>query len=578
MTSIASSSRLPHSAAGIPPASDHAAVPSVVRMLQSHVSVGTVHALVIKTPPLRTQLAYNAIIQALVDTDHRSSPLEAILVYREMIAGGLLPDDYTLPYVLKACACAIALKEGEQIHVHAIKTGRSVSNVYVNNTLMRLYAVCGELGAARRLFDRCPQWRRDLIAWTTLIQGYVKSGFPREGLRLFFAMCEDGPVADEMTLAIVLSACGRLGDLSLGKRIYRYMLDKELRRDVFVGNALVDMFLKCRGLKFAYRMFGQMQVKNVVSWNAMILGLARQGKFGDALKVFKNMQSAGVEPDDVTIVGVLNSCANLGLLESGKWVHAYLRKNKIWPDSFIGNALVDMYAKCGSIDRALSVFEGMTTRDVYSYTAIIVGLAMHGEAARALEIFDEMVIAGVNPDKVTFLGVLSACSHAGLTQEGLQLFQEMSAVYGVEPQTEHYGCAVDLLGRAGMFAEAEALIKAMPMEPDYLVWGALLGACRVHGKVKLGEFAMKNLLKVDPDRDGSAHVLMSNIYSSAHRWQDALGTRKSMKQRDVEKIPGCSSIEVDGQVHEFRKGDKSHPKRSEISRLLDQFMSHSRSH
>ncbi|KAI4343181.1 hypothetical protein MLD38_027714 [Melastoma candidum] len=196
MTSIATSSRSPPSTAGIPPASDDAVILSVVLKLQPLVSLKTVHALVIKTPPLRTQLTYNAIIRSLAVTDYCSSSLEAVLIYREMIAWGLLPDDYTFPYVLKACA----LREGKQIQVHAIKTGKLASNVYVNNTLMRLYAVCGALDAAPRLFHRCPQCRRDLISWTTLIQGYVKSGFPREGLLLFFAMCEHGLVADEMTL------------------------------------------------------------------------------------------------------------------------------------------------------------------------------------------------------------------------------------------------------------------------------------------------------------------------------------------------------------------------------------------
>ncbi|PKI70126.1 hypothetical protein CRG98_009458 [Punica granatum] len=289
-------------------------------------------------------------------------------------------------------------------------------------------------------------------------------------------MCEAGFAADERTLVIVLSACAKLGDLSLGRRLQAYIQENGVKRDVFVGNALVDMFLKCGDAALAHQVFKDMPVKNVVSWNSVILGLAQQGNFKEALR----------------------------------WVHAYIDKHDIRADGFIGNALIDMYSKCGSIGQALNVFQGMKLRDVYSYTAIIVGLAMHGEAKWALDIFSDMSETGIEPDQVTFVGVLSACSHAGLVEEGRRHFENMSSVYGLEPQPEHYGCLVDLLGRAGLFAEAEEIIRRMPMEPDAFVWGALLGACRIYGKVELGERAMKRLLEIEPEREG-AYILMSNI-------------------------------------------------------------------
>ncbi|KAF8035068.1 hypothetical protein BT93_C1178 [Corymbia citriodora subsp. variegata] len=552
---------------------------SVLRKIESCRSIQEIkqfHALVTKSRPLQTQFVYNAIIRGVASfRSGCGSSLEAILLYREMLMKGLVPNDYTIPFLLKACAQEFALREGEEVHVHAIKTGLLGSNVYVNNTLMRVYAVCGVIGAAQKLFDECPQ--RDLVSWTTLIQGYVKTGSPREAVEVFFRMCEANFVADEMTLVIVLSACAMLGDLSLGKRIYRYMHENGVKRDVFVGNALVDMFLKCGDADLACWVFSEMPVKNVVSWNSMILGLAQQGKFKEALVVYEEMQTVGIRPDDVTLVGVLNSCANLGLLESGEWVHAYINKHKISADGFIGNALVDMYSKCGSINQALRVFQGMKRRDVYSYTAIIVGLAMHGEAAQVLEIFSDMSLVGIRPDEVTLLGVLSACSHAGLADDGQRHFEDMSRVYGLEPQTEHYACMVDLLGRAGLLSDAEEFIKNMPIEPDAFVWGALLAACRVHGKVELGEFAMKKLVEIEPERDG-AYILMSNMYSSANRWRDALKLRKFMKEKHVKKTPGCSSIELDGIVHEFRRGEKSHPKSKEICRFLEEFTSHLKSY
>ncbi|GMN62910.1 hypothetical protein TIFTF001_031985 [Ficus carica] len=497
--------------------------------------------------------------------------LRAVSLFREMLVNGFVPDNYTVPFVLKACARSRALGEGVQIQGYCVKTGLFVSNVYVKNTLMRLYAVCGFVDSVRLLFDESPQ--RDLVSWTTLIQCYVKMGFANEGVEAFFEMCDAKVKADEMTVVIVLSACSKLGDLRLGRRIHDYVRNNGVTSDVFVGNALVDMYLNCGDADSARKIFNDMPVRNVVSWNSLISGLTHQDEFKDALDAFRKMQRIGVKPDDVTLVCVLNSCANLGLLELGKWVHAYVDRNKIEADGFIGNALVDMYAKCGSIDQAFRVFEGMKHRDVYSYTAIIVGLAMHGEAETALDIFSTMPQMGVEPDEVTFIGVLTACSHAGLVAEGKKYFRDMSCVYNLKPQTEHYGCMVDLLGRAGLIEEAEKLISIMPMEPDAYVWGGLLGACRIHGQVELGKDAMEKLLKVEPERDG-AYVLMSNIYSSANKWRDAVKLRKEMKEKNVKKTPGCSSIELDGVVYEFRKGDKSHPRSKEMYKLLEEITRH----
>ena len=512
---------------------------------------------------------YNAIIRGLATSNNDS--IEGLVVYKQMLSKGIVPDNYTIPFVLKACAESRAVREGEEVHGQAIKMGLA-SDVYVSNTLMRMYAVCDVIRSARKVFDTSPQ--RDLVSWTTMIQGYVKMGFAREGVGLFFEMCGENLQADGMTLVIVLSSCARLGDLRLGRKLHRYIIrNSNVNLDVFVGNALVDMYLKCGDANFARKVFQEMPVKNVVSWNSMISGLAQKGQFKESLYMFRKMQRLGVKPDDVTLVAVLNSCANLGVLELGKWVHAYLDRNQIRADGFIGNALVDMYAKCGSIDQACWVFQAMNRKDVYSYTAMIVGLAMHGQGGKALDLFSEMPKMGIEPDEVTFVGVLTACSHVGLVEEGRKYFEDMSTIYNLRPQLEHYGCMVDLLGRAGLINEAEEFIRNMPIEPDAFVLGALLGACKIHGKVELGESVMKKIEKIEPRKDG-AYVLMSNIYSSANRWRDALKLRKAMKERNLEKTPGCSSIELDGVIHEFQKGDKSHPKIKEIYKLLDEIMSH----
>ncbi|KAJ4962065.1 hypothetical protein NE237_021975 [Protea cynaroides] len=579
-------------------------LPFVLQRLESCKSMEElkqIHATVIKVRPLQTQLVFNKIIAFCAlstsgNLDYASSvltrmgspnlyaynaiirgiscskrnPIESLLFYREMLEKGFSPDNFTLPFILKACSHLRALREGNVVHAQSIKTGL-VRNVFVINTLMRLYAVCGTIKSAQKLFNDSPQ--RDLVSWTTLIQGYAEIGLPREAVHVFLEMGETTYLrADQVTMVIVLSACSKLGDLDLCKRIHRHMDDNKVKSDVFVGNALVDMYMKCGDVDYACRLFETMPVKNVVSWNSMIFGLTQQGEFKEALSVFRRMQVNGYEPDDVTLVGVLNCCANLGMLEMGKWVHAYIDRNQVRADRFIGNALVDMYAKCGSIDQAFEVFKCMEHKDVYSYTAMIVGLAMHGEGEKALALFSDMSRAGIKPDEVTFIGILSACSHVGLVEEGHRYFEDMSRLYNLTPQIEHHGCMVDLLGRAGLISEAEEFIRTMPFKPDAFVWGSLLGSCRIHGKVEQGESFMKRLVEIEPERDG-AYVLMSNIYASANRWGDAIMMRKTMEERKVKKIPGCSFIEVDGMVHEFRKGEKSHPRTKEIYTMLGEIMS-----
>ncbi|CAN6486894.1 unnamed protein product [Victoria cruziana] len=508
---------------------------------------------------------YNSMIRGFSLSEN---PIDAILFYRKMVCHGLFPDNYTFPFVFRACGQLRALREGKELHVHAIKHGFE-SYPYVKNTLIRMYATCGDLGAARQVFDRVGE--PDLVSWTTIIGGYAKMGFHKLAIEMLFLMEKARIRGDEVTMVTVLDACSQLGDLDMGRKVHRYIVENGIKMDVFVENALVDMYIKCGDVDFACQLFDQMPRKNVVSWNAIIVGLTQQGQFKEALAVFRKMQVIGLEPDTVTAVGVLGACASLGALDLGKWVHVYICKNNIEADGYVGNALVDMYAKCGSIEQAENVFNSMVSRDVYSYTSMIVGFAMHGLGKRALVLFKEMSKVGVDPDEITFIGVLSACSHAGLVEEGRRHFDDMVKVYGLTPEVEHYGCMVDLLGRAGLLDEAEEFIKAMPMQPDAFVWGALLGACKVHGKVELGECIIRHLVELEPQRDGT-YVVMSNIYAYAGRWHDVVKIRKEMKARKLKKTPGCSLIELDGTVHEFRMGDRSHPRTKEIYLMLEEII------
>ncbi|XP_072993757.1 pentatricopeptide repeat-containing protein At1g08070, chloroplastic-like [Typha latifolia] len=494
-----------------------------------------------------TVSVYNSILRGIAGREE-DPVANSLSLLEEMLQRGIFPDNYTFPLLIKVLADSRALAEGEAVHAHVVKMGFQF-DVYVRNNFMRLYAVCGEVGSAQNLFDCFPD--RDLVSWTTLISGYSKMGLLKEAVSVFLRMMDENLDVDKVTVVAVLSACAKIGDLELGKKLHGYINAKKVDLDVFAWNALVDMYAKCGDVISAYKYFKRMPERNVVSWNSMISGFVHVGEFGKALSLFRKMQNTGIKPDIATLIGVLNSCANLGALDAGRWIHVYTIRSGLKADGSLGNALIDMYAKCGIIDQAMEVFGMMRCRDVYTYTSLIVGSAMHGQGDKALDIFSEMLRVGIKPNEVTFTGVLSACSHAGLVDIGLRHFGEMSTLYGIKPAIEHYGCVVDMFGRAGLLEKAQEFIRAMPIEPDAFIWGSLLGACKIHGKVPLGEKAMEHLLDFGPEEDGS-YVLMSNIYTSADRRNDSTRVRKAMRKNRVRKTPGCSLIEIDGIVHEFR--------------------------
>ncbi|KAG0512445.1 hypothetical protein BDA96_10G013900 [Sorghum bicolor] len=443
------------------------------------------------------------------------------------------------------------------VHAHATKLGLDRERT-VRNGLIALYLACGERAAATALFDAFPGDGPDVVSWTAMVTGHARLGFTRDAVALFFAMLDldDGVSVDAVAAAAGFAACAEARDLALSREAHRRVAAARVALDVVAWNALVDMYAKCGDVAAARQWFRRMPVaKTVVSWNTMLAALARAGEHGEALALFREMQRAGVRPDGATFVAVLGACAQLGALDTGRWVHAYMRRQ---PERdadavVVSNALLDMYAKCGAVDQAAAVFDGMARRDVYTYASMIAGLATHGRAEEALALFAAMRRAGgVRPNGVVLLGVLSACCHAGLVDEGLRHLGAMEDAYGVAPGVEHYGCAVDMLGRAGRLDEAEALVAAMPVPPDALVRGSLLAACRACGDVERAERVMRWMAAVDRDGEAGDHVLMSNMYASEGRHVRALQLRKQMRKSKIVKDPGCSSIEIDGVVHEFR--------------------------
>ncbi|XP_043726360.1 pentatricopeptide repeat-containing protein At1g08070, chloroplastic-like [Telopea speciosissima] len=501
--------------------------------------------------------AYNILIRGFT---LKSCPENAIMIFKQMLESSVDPNTYTFPCVLKACSKLKALKEGEQIHGQLFKFGFG-SHEFVQNTLIHLYANCGRVQVARRVFDG--MLVKGVITWNSMFAGYTKSGCWEEVVKLFHEMLQYDVAFDDVTMISVLMASGRLGDLKLGELINDSIETKGLKGNLNLITSLVDMYAKCGQVDTARRLFDEMPRRDVVAWSAMISGYSQSNRCREALTLFHQMQKAKVDPNEITLVSVLSSCAVMGAFETGKWVHSFIKKKRLQLTVTLGTALMDFYAKCGSIDNSLEVFEKMPSKNVLSWTVLIQGLASNGQGRKALEFFSLMQKNNIEPNDVTFIGVLSACSHAGLVDEGRGFFVSMNRDFGIEPRIEHYGCMVDILSRAGLIEEAYQFIKNMPIEPNSVVWRTLLASCKVHKNVEIGEESLKQLSRLDPTHSGD-YILLSNIYASVGWWEDALKVRSLMKEKGIKKTPGCSSIELDGVIHEFFAEDSSHPQSKEI--------------
>ncbi|KAJ4713600.1 Pentatricopeptide repeat-containing protein [Melia azedarach] len=338
-----------------------------------------------------------------------------------------------------------------------------------------------------------------------------------------------------------------------------------------VGNTLLSMYAKCGIIDDAISFFNEMNQKDTVSYNATISGCSQNGYAQEALHIFHKMQLCGIEPDLATMICVLPTCSHLAALQHGTCAHGYSIVCGFIKDTSICNALIDMYSKCGKIDLARKVFDRMEKRDIVSWNAMIVGYGIHGLGMEALWLFNKMQATGLKPDDVTFLCLLSACSHSGLVIEGKQLFNSMIQGINTVPRMDHYICMVDLLGRAGLLDEACKFIEKMPFEPDVHVWSALLAACRIHKDVELGEEVSKKIQGLGSEGTGN-YVLLSNMYSAAGRWDDAAYVRIEQRDQGFKKSPGCSWIEINGVVHAFVGGDRSHPQSVQINKKLEELL------
>ena len=406
-----------------------------------------------------------------------------------------------------------------------------------------------------------------------------------QSLILYKQMLCDGIAPDFLTFPFLVKECTRRLDGETGRSIHGQAIKFGFQNDVFVGNSMISLYSACGYLSCAQKLFDEMLNRDVVSWNSMIIGYLRSGELDKALDLFRRMNKRNiitwnsiivgfiqggrpkealdffhemqmgkddtVRPDKITIASVLSACAYLGAIDHGKWVHSYLRRSGLECDMVIGTALVDMYGKCGCVEKAYEVFKDMPKRDTLAWTAMISVFALHGFGKEAFDLFEKMETLGVKPNHVTFVGLLSACAHSGLVEKGRWCFDIMRRAYSIEPQVYHYACMVDILGRAGLYGEAEGLIRSMPMEPDVFVWGALLGGCQMHGNVELGERVAQYLIDLEP-LNYAFYMNLCDLYAKANKFDDVKRIRALMKEKGIKKeVPGCSMIEVDGVVREF---------------------------
>ncbi|CAM0955322.1 unnamed protein product [Alopecurus aequalis] len=508
---------------------------------------------------------------------------------------------------LRACA---TFRDLLRVHARVVLLSLSQSS-YLATQIVHLCNAHGRAAHAARVFAQVRE--PNLHLHNAMIKLYAQNQLHRDAVAVYIRMlrCRSFPCVgfagggDRFTYPFLLKACAGLMALDLGKQVHAHVVRSGCDANAIVQNSMIEMYTRAGDLSLARKVFDGMQDRDVVSWNTVISAHARLGQmrkaralfnsmpektivswtalvsgytavgdFTGAVEAFQLMQMEGFEPDDVSIVAVLPACAQLGALELGRWIYAYCNRNRMLHKTYVCNALMEMYAKCGCIDQTLQLFDGMAEKDVISWSTMIGGLAAHGRANEAVRLFMEMEREGkVRPNGITFVGLLSACSHGGLLDEGLDYFDRMKDVYGIEPGVEHYGCVIDLLGRSGQIGRALDLISDMPVPVDAKIWGSMLSACRSHGDVDTAVLAAERLVGLEPDDIGNL-VMLANVYAAARRWGDVASTRKTIRSRSTRKTPGCSLIELDNVVQEFVAGEDLKPEFGGLIGVLDIVASH----
>lgn len=511
--------------------------------------------------PNRGVVTWTAMIVGYTQYGHSH---EALHLFKKMQQEGVEPNMVTYVSTLKACSTIAALEQGMMVYDHMIERGFEL-DVFVGSILVDLYAKCGSLKDAYRVFYRLP--KHDVVTWNALIAAGVQQGHGGEALMLFKEMQAEGIEPDNITFVSIVKSCSGIAALDKGRQIHLDVIRFGLEWDICISNALIDMYTKCGRLKDACHVFENLPSRDVVTWSAVITGCAQQEHSHEALQFFQQMQQDGMEPNHVTFVSLLKVCSNIGALDQGKLIHGHIVEGGFLADVCVGSSLIEMYAKCGDLQDACRVFHELPKRDVVTWSAMLEACAHHGDYKLALEYFGHMECKGLKPDEATFVSLLSACSHAGLVEKGFHHLKSMQE-YGVPPTLDHYNCILDLLGRAGRLTDASDLVQILPFGSNVFGWTSLLGHCRTHGNVQLGKLCFNHIAAIDC-RNAAAYALMSSVYANAGMYEDAGFIEELRIHANAWKKPGMAFIEVENKVHNFVVGGRTHPRSKAIyARLM----------
>jgi pentatricopeptide repeat protein len=472
-------------------------------------------------------------------------------------------NEITILNVLPACSAESELLCLKELHGYSLRHGLQYDEL-VANAFVAAYAKCGSLSSAEHVFFGIET--KTVNSWNALIGGHAQNGDPQKALYFYFRMTYSGLDPDSFSIGSLLLACSHMKCLRYGKELHGFVLRNGLDMDSFIGISLLSLYIHCRRVLSARIVFNRMEEKILVSWNAMIAGYSQNGLPDEALDLFCQMLSYGIKPCEIAIISVFGACSQLSALRLGKEMHCFALKANLTEDTFVGCSLIDMYAKAGCIEQSQRVFDSLKEKDEASWNVIIAGYGIHGYGKNAIKLFEKMQRSGQKPDRLTFIGILMACSHAELIMEGLKYFSQMQSLYGIEPKLEHYACIVDMLGRAGQLAEALKLIHEMPEEPDARIWSSLLSSCRIYGDLDMGVKVAEKLLELEPDK-AENYVLLSNLYAGSGKWDDVRRVRQRMKENGLRKDAGRSWIEVGGKVYSFVVGDDMLLKSEEIRNM-----------
>lgn len=532
--------------------------------------------------PRRNVVAWTTLMTGYV---HNLQPELAIQVFQEMLEAGAYPTNYTLGIAINACSSLESIQMGEQVHAYIIKY-RIDFDASIGNALCSLYSKCRQLESSAKVFKNISE--KNVISWTAIISACGDNGEAARGLGFFSEMICEGIQPNEFTLTSVLSLCCVMLSLGGGTQVHTLCIKLGYESKLPIKNSIMYLYLKCGWIKEARKLFERMEVANLVTWNAVIAGYAQTMHLegddlsayqsgNEALNIFSKLNRSGLRPDLFTFSSILTVCGSLVALEQGEQIHAQTIKTGFLSDVVVGTSLINMYNKCGSIEKASKAFIEMSTRTLISWTSMITGLAQHGRTQQALQLFEDMRLAGIRPNQITFVGALSACSHAGMVNEALSYFEMMQKEYKIRPVMDHFSCLIDMFVRLGRLDEAFEFVKKMDFEPSEFIWSILIAGCRSHGNLELGFYAAERLLKLKP-KDTETYVLLLNMYLSAGRWKDVSRVRKMMKEEKLGKLKDWSWVSIKDKVYSFKPNDKSHPQNAEIYKSLENLIDQAKGH